>query len=76
MTASTKALRGGLRGFTFPVLVGKYAAYRTFSPDGIPQSFVVDPRGTIVGESYDLEGDPDRWVEDMQRALREAATLR
>jgi len=63
-------------GFTFPVLVGKYAAYRTFSPDGIPQSFVVDPRGTIVGESYDLEGDPDRWVEDVQRALRAAATLR
>jgi len=40
------------------------------------QSFVVDPRGTIVGESYDLEGDPDRWVEDMQRALREAESSR
>ena len=62
MTASTKALEEPFAG----------------SPSrcSSAQSFVVDPRGTIVGESYDLEGDPDRWVEDMQRALREAATLR
>jgi len=59
--------------YTFPVLVAGAGSFTKWAPSGIPQSYVVDPTGTIVEEQLGFGGDGDSWVTKMEERLRKAA---
>ncbi len=60
--------------FTFPVLLAEAGGLFRWSPrGGIPMSYVIDRRGRIVREEFGFMGNGDAWLEETERALREAA---
>ena len=58
--------------FTFPVLVAGAGSMTKWAPSGIPQSYVVDPDGTIVEEQLGFGGDGDVWLAKMEERLHKA----
>jgi thiol-disulfide isomerase/thioredoxin len=62
--------------FTFPVLVGGAGSMEKWAPSGIPQSYVVDPGGTIVEDQLGFGGDGDVWLTKMEERLRKAGAAR
>jgi thiol-disulfide isomerase/thioredoxin len=59
--------------YTFPVLVAGAGSFTNWAPNGIPQSYVVDPNGTIVEEQLGFGGDGEVWLKKMEARLRKAA---
>jgi thiol-disulfide isomerase/thioredoxin len=58
--------------FDFPVLMSDIGGMGKWSPVGIPMSYVVDRRGTIVREEAGFLG-ADGWVDRTEGELRETA---
>jgi thiol-disulfide isomerase/thioredoxin len=55
--------------YTFPVLVGGAGSFLKWAPGGIPQTYVVDPGGTIVQEQFGFGGDGERWIKAAEESL-------
>jgi thiol-disulfide isomerase/thioredoxin len=60
------------RKLTFPVLIAGPGSIRRWAPDGIPLTYVVDPKGTIVQEQTGFGGKGDLWIAKMEGYLAAA----
>ena len=48
--------------YTFPVFLGGPGSFERLALAGIPQTYVVDPSGTIVEEQFGFSGDGEAWM--------------
>ena len=60
------------RKYTFPVLIASTGSFRSWTSQGIPMNYIVNPEGMIVQEQGGFGRDGDLWEKKMEGYLEAA----